>query len=144
MIVCSSFYTNFWYFRYVFVFIIPELEQCLGFDQQHPYHCHSLYRHIAFALGYKPSDIITKLTLLFHDIGKPKAFFMGDDGFGHFYGHPDISVEIAEEVLKRLKYSNEIIDETLWLVKYHDNDYIPNKKSVLFSFLLYCIIWYIF
>lgn len=120
MIVCASFYVNFWYFRYVFVFIIPELEQCLGFDQQHPYHCHSLYRHIAFALGYKSSDIITKLTLLFHDIGKPQCQVFDGDGVAHYYEHPVVGAKLTDERMRAMKYDNDTRQKVIELISYHD------------------------
>lgn len=120
MIVCASFYMNFWYFRYVFAFIIPELEQCLGFDQQHPYHCHSLYRHIAFALGYKPSDIITKLTLLFHDVGKPQCQVFDDGGVAHYYEHPVIGAKLTDERMRAMKYDNDTRQKVIELISHHD------------------------
>lgn len=115
----------------VYSYIIPEIKKMVGFEQHTPWHRFDVWEHtLAVVKRVGRENLPLALAAIFHDIGKPKAFFIGDDGFGHFYGHPDISVEIAEEILKRLKYSNEIIDETLWLVKYHDNDYIPNKKYV--------------
>ena len=70
------------------------------------------------------------MAALFHDSGKPSCYVEGEDGVGHFYGHADKSVEITEGVLKRLKYSNEIIDEVLTLVKYHDVQISLSNKFI--------------
>lgn len=42
------------------------------------------------------------------------------NGEGHFYGHAERSAEIANDVLKRLKAPNRLINEVFTLIKYHD------------------------
>ena len=41
------------------------------------------------------------------------------DGAGHFYGHADVSCKIAEKILERLRFSNKIKDEVLFLIENH-------------------------
>jgi putative nucleotidyltransferase with HDIG domain len=53
--------------------------------------------------------ITLKLGALFHDIAKPQTRTVGDDNEIHFYNHPVEGVAIAEEALRRLRFStNEI------------------------------------
>ena len=70
------------------------------------------------------------MAALLHDVGKPDTFSIGADGVGHFYGHSEKSVEIAENVLTRLKFDNASKNEILTLIKYHD-PVIPVKRSAV-------------
>lgn len=60
-------------------------------------------------IGYSPEVLEVRLAALLHDIGKPATFSMGDDGVAHYFGHEIESSKIAKEVLRRFKFSNEII-----------------------------------
>ena len=55
---------------------------------------------------------------------------MDEEGQGHFYGHPERSVELAKPILRRLKFSNKMVDSILLLIKYHDSQMAATKKSV--------------
>jgi poly(A) polymerase len=46
-----------------------------------------------------------KLAALLHDIGKPATYTTDDEGFVHFYGHPQIGVPLAQQIMKRLSVS---------------------------------------
>lgn len=111
--------------------IIPELGATIGFEQHNPYHAYDVWEHTLHSLVNVPddADLIVRLTILLHDIGKPSAFTM-DGERGHFYGHPAISGELAHKVLTDLKFSNEIIDNVTQLVTFHDVSFTPTKASV--------------
>jgi tRNA nucleotidyltransferase (CCA-adding enzyme) len=113
-------------------FIIPEMECCIGFDQHNKYHKHTVYEHILSVVDYcETDDFIIKMAALLHDIGKPSTYTEDDEGYGHFYGHPEVSYEISKEILsKRLRLSNDQYDEILLLVKYHDMDLATTRRSV--------------
>ena len=86
--------------------IIPEIKPCIGFNQNNRYHQYTIYDHIAHAVSnYTGQDIIVKVALLLHDIGKPLCYTEDENG-GHFYGHGEPSRDIAEEVVRRLKFDN--------------------------------------
>ena len=109
--------------------IIPELRECIGFEQNNPYHQYDVYDHIAHAVSeYKGGDISIKVALLLHDIGKPKSYVTDERGRGHFYGHPAVSHEMAKHILERLKFDNKTRDEILELVLYHDVEIKASKK----------------
>ena len=106
--------------------IIPELESCIGFEQNSPYHKYTVYEHAAWAVNnYLGDDISIKLALLLHDIGKPECYTEDLNGVGHFYGHSAASERITEGVLKRLRFDNKTVDEVRTLVLYHDADIKP-------------------
>ena len=57
------------------------------------------------------------LGVLLHDVGKPPTFRIADRI--RFDGHVEAGVKIAEDILKRLKFSNGDIDQVLALVANH-------------------------
>lgn len=124
-----------WYFlRYDYIIgqIIPELKPCFNFDQNSKYHKHDIYEHILYVVdACKSNKFEIRLAALLHDIGKPNSYVIGKDGYGHFYGHPDVSHEISVEVLnKRLRLTKEQSERVLTLVKYHDMTVASTKASV--------------
>lgn len=100
-------------------FTIPELTDTLGFDQQNPHHDKDVFDHTMTVLDNTPKDLVVRLAALLHDIGKPKTFFLGEDGIGHFYTHENVSRKIATRILRRLKYSRKTIAQVSTLVKEH-------------------------
>ena len=109
--------------------IIPELAPAIGFEQNSPFHCYDVLTHIMKSVDSAPSDLHLRLTMLFHDIGKP-ARYSERDGTGHFYGHPQLSTDMAKGILTRLKYDNNTIDAVTQLILYHDADILPKKKHI--------------
>lgn len=109
--------------------IIPELRECIGFEQNNPYHKYDVYEHIAHAVAeYKGGDISIKVALLLHDIGKPRSYVTDERGRGHFYGHPAVGHEMAKHILERLKFDNKTRDEILELVLYHDVEIKASRR----------------
>lgn len=114
----------------VMAVIIPELEPCIGFEQNNPFHLYTVYDHIAHAVdNYKGDDISIKMALLLHDIGKPECYTEDHNG-GHFHGHSVPGMRMAKEVMTRLKFDAKTRDEVVDLVLYHDSDIYPGTKSV--------------
>jgi len=110
--------------------IIPEIKPCIGFNQNNRYHQYTIYDHIAHAVSnYEGSDIIVKIALLLHDIGKPLCYTEDENG-GHFYGHGVPSRDIAESVVERLKFDNHTKNGVVELVLYHDAVIEPTAKVV--------------
>ena len=107
-------------FPEVFSCIIPELAPSIGFDQHTPYHCHDVWTHSAHAVAAAPADEILRLTMLLHDVGKPSCFSMGEDGRGHFYGHPAAGEKLCKSILQRLKSDNATLSTVCTLVRVHD------------------------
>ena len=121
--------TMFQYYR-VLGEIIPEILPMVGFEQNTPYHCYDVFTHSLQSVDNSPTDIKIRLTMLFHDIGKPHCYTEDENGVGHFYGHPAISVKLAEKILKRLKYDNDTIQTVSELILYHDADIRASHKNI--------------
>ena len=110
--------------------VIPELLKMKGFKQHNPHHIHDVLKHTCVALEGANDDLIVRLAVLFHDIGKPDSFTMDEKGNGHFYGHALRSVDITKEILNRLKVDNNTKNQVLTLIKYHDLDLQPTERYV--------------
>ena len=108
---------------------LPEILPTVGFDQNTPYHCYDVWEHTIRSVAAAPREIVVRLTMLLHDLGKP-AVYSEVDGCGHFYGHAKVSHRMAEDVLRRLKYDNGTREKVLVLIERHDGVLQPTEKSV--------------
>lgn len=113
----------------IFLQFIPELEAIKGFSQNNPYHVYDVLTHTLVSLENSEKDLEVRVALLFHDIGKPATHTVVD-GISRFYGHPEKGVELASEILNRLKFSNERKQNIKNLILYHDYVIECRKKSV--------------
>ena len=102
----------------LFKYIIPEIIPSIGFEQNE-FHIHDVYGHTLDVIESTPPNLTLRLTALFHDLGKPATFSIGDDGRRHFYCHEQVSVEICKTVMQRLKFSNAEIQRVALLVAEH-------------------------
>ena len=87
----------------VFGVFWPELLPMVGFDQRNRHHCYDVWEHTLRALAASPEDLVLRCAMLLHDVGKPDSFTLDEQGVGHFYGHPAVSRELADRMLRRLK-----------------------------------------
>ena len=108
--------------------IIPEYADCFECSQVNPYHIYNVGIHIEKSLSFIESKLSLRLTMLFHDMGKPICKSTDELGINHFYAHAEKSSELAEIILKRLKYDNDTIDKVKVLVKYHDVEISSDKQ----------------
>ena len=117
---------------------IPEIKPMIGFDQNNPHHIYDVWEHTLHCLQeveicetcIVEIDIIIRLAVLFHDIGKPNCYTEDKNGIGHFYKHTIISSDITEKILKRLRFSNNIIEDVVELVRYHDMEMAATKPFI--------------
>lgn len=110
--------------------VLPELVAMKGFEQRTPYHVHDVLEHTARVLDGVPAYPLVRWAALFHDMGKPAAFFTDEDGTGHFYGHAAISVMLARGVMDRLSLSSAFESRVLTLVERHDDVIDLTPKAV--------------
>ena len=108
---------------------IPELSPCVGFQQHSRHHVHDVFGHIATVVEAVPATDELRLAALLHDIGKPGVFTLDANGEGHFYGHAAASADLASQILHRLKASNALLEEVVWLVKHHMDRYEADEKT---------------
>ena len=112
--------------------IFPEIKPCIGFNQNNKYHMHNVYEHmLAVTDNCNTTDYTIKFAALFHDIGKPDSYTTDEEGYGHFYKHPEVSEKITDVILRTdLKLTAKESEKIKILVKYHDIDFSIKKRSV--------------
>lgn len=108
---------------------LPELEGMIKFDQNNTYHHLDLFEHILTSVANVDSQLHLRLAMLLHDVGKLTTKTTDEQGMSHYYGHPKESVNMATDILKRMKYSNEIIITVLLLIEFHDVPF-DGKKTI--------------
>lgn len=115
----------------VFSLFIPEIKSMIKFPQNNPYHVYDVWNHTVHAIEYCESDdLVTRLAVFFHDIGKPHCYQDGEDGIRHFKGHGRVSADMADEIMKRLRFDNDTREKVVELVYYHDATFEVGKKYV--------------
>ena len=111
-------------------FFLQEFRELVEVNQYNKYHRYTVMQHTLFVVKYVRNNLILKLAALFHDFGKPSCKIVGEDGYDHFYGHPKVSAEMAETIMRRMKYDNDTINKVVTLVAHHDIVPVESKKSV--------------
>ncbi len=111
-------------FREILAAVIPEFRETFDLDQRSKYHELDVYQHLlasaeAAAL-ISEGELSLTLAMLLHDIGKPERFTVDDSGEGHFYGHAQVSADIADVILRRMKCSTALRERVCAIIKYHD------------------------
>ena len=111
--------------------IIPELHLSRDFQQRSPYHIYTVQDHILksvvelnstvkklpeFSATIRDHWFELCMTMLLHDIA------------GHFYGHAEKSAELADDILRRLKFSNAERERIVLLIKNHDRQFEPTVR----------------
>lgn len=115
----------------VVVHILPELRDCIGFEQHNPHHLYDVYEHTVRAVDASPKEKVLRLTMLFHDTGKPGTFQMDDAGIGHMHGHEKLSAALALQAMDRLRMDIKTRDQVELLVLHHDISLSPDRKLLL-------------
>ncbi|MBE5872680.1 MAG: CCA tRNA nucleotidyltransferase [Lachnospiraceae bacterium] len=114
--------------------ILPEFDAAMQTGQNNPHHCYSVGEHILHSIsgiGDKEEHLkVLRLTMLCHDLGKAQTKTTDSDGVDHFHGHAAVSADMAENILKRLKFDNDTVNKVRKLVFYHDYRIEPCKKTV--------------
>lgn len=98
----------------------PELGPLVVLEQNTPWHCWGGWEHTIRAVEAAPANLILRLTMLLHDIGKPSCRSTDENGIDHFYGHPAASAKLAGQMLRALKFDNRTRERVVTLVEYHN------------------------
>lgn len=112
--------------------ILPEVEALKGVKQPEIYHKEGdVFEHTLMSLDALSENPSRELAwaVLFHDIGKPETISFEERI--RFNKHAEVGAEIAGEIGKRLKFSNEMVSNLKWLVAHHMmlGDLLKMKKT---------------
>jgi len=102
---------------------LPELRDLVGCEQPPQWHPEGdVFTHTKIALDLLTEDPSLELCLgvLLHDIGKPATYEWDEkDQRIRFSGHDAVGAEMAEGILRRLRYSNDTIADVREMVARH-------------------------
>ncbi len=116
-------------YRDIIAVFIPEIVPCFNFEQHSPYHKFDVWEHTIHAVKESSQKENVKIAMFFHDISKPECCVIDENGRGHFKGHPLRSSQIAEIIMKRMRFSNNTIDSVKTLIIHH-SDELKDKYEI--------------
>jgi poly(A) polymerase len=102
---------------------LPEVLDLIGCDQPPEFHPEGdVYTHTRIMLrmlgDHAPLELC--LAVLLHDIAKPPTrTFDQEVGRIRFNGHDALGATMAEEILRRLRYPNDVIESVSFMVSRH-------------------------
>lgn len=102
-------------------YILPDLQETVGFDQHTKYHNKDVFMHTLGVVDKVNPVLHLRLAALLHDISKPECFFIGKDNSGHFYGHDKKGAVKSTSILRKLHYDNDTVKKVHVLIKEHMN-----------------------
>ena len=119
--------------------VLPEISAMKGVEQPPEFHPEGdVFVHTLLLLDHLPQPCPPTLAwgALLHDVGKPPTFRVAPDRI-RFDGHVDVGVKMAEEICRRLRFSNSDTEQILALVDNHMRfaDTKKMKESTLKKFL---------
>ena len=104
--------------------VLPEVSRMKGVEQPPQFHPEGdVWIHTRMMLEMLPAGCSPTLAwgALFHDVGKPPTF-VPESVTGsriRFDGHVEVGARMAEEICRRLRFSNEDTDQVVALVSNH-------------------------
>lgn len=114
-------------FRSVIGVFIPELKLEFDFKQYGKKHGYDVWMHTVHTVNNIENDPILRLTMLLHDTGKIATHAIDENGNSTFKNHAAVGGVIAENILRRLKFSKEYINTVSFLVSIHDKE-VPETR----------------
>ena len=109
--------------------VLPEFDVMMETPQHHPHHMYSVGEHTLKALEFTDPEKVLRLSVLFHDFGKPQTRTTAD-GVDHFHGHAKISAQETVRIMRRLKFDNATMDQVKRIVLYHDVRPQPDERQI--------------
>lgn len=119
--------------------VLPEISRMHGVEQPPEFHPEGdVFVHTLLLLENLPQPCPATLAwgALLHDVGKPATFRVAPDRI-RFDNHVEVGVKIAEEICRRLRFSNDETTQILALVDNHMRfgDALRMKESTLKKFI---------
>ncbi len=103
--------------------ILPEILALRGCEQPPQFHPEGdvfVHTRLMLSLLAPEAGLPLVLSVLFHDIAKPATFSLDPaEGRIRFNGHEKVGAEMTEEILRRLRYPNALIDAVVSAVAHH-------------------------
>ena len=116
--------------------VLPEILVLKGVEQPPQWHPEGdVFVHTRLMMSLLPEQVSLPLVLsvLLHDIAKPATYTVDETGRIRFNGHDKLGAEMTGDILRRLKFPNDVIEPTQVAVEHHMafKDVQKMKKSTL-------------
>ena len=111
-------------------YAVPELMEGVGVSQNQ-HHVFTVFEHNLKSLEYaadKNFALEIRLAALLHDVAKPRSK-RGSGPDATFYGHQVMGARMAAQILDRLKFSKEITEKVVGLIREHMFVYDPETVT---------------
>jgi putative nucleotidyltransferase with HDIG domain len=100
-------------------YLLPELVKCKNVLQQFEHHRYDVFKHCIECCKQLPKEKpLLRLAGLLHDVAKPDCKTVVDSKI-HFYEHEEKSAVMAEEIMKRFKFSTDDVKYVVLLIREH-------------------------
>jgi len=101
----------------ILAIILPELESTFGVEQNE-FHPDDVFMHSLKSCDRAREDLHVRWSALLHDLGK-KDMKQLVDGRTVFYRHEERSARLADEILERLRFPNDLRRRVVSLIEHH-------------------------
>lgn len=100
--------------------VLPEIEAMKGVKQPPEFHPEGdVFVHTKMLMDQlEHPSVRLAFGALLHDVGKPPTF-SDEGGRIHFYNHPNVGAQITRQILTRLRFSNQEIEDIVSCVDNH-------------------------
>jgi len=103
-------------------YILPEMEAGIACEQNGD-HIYDVWEHNLRALQHSADrgwPLHVRIAALLHDVSKPETRRWSEEKNNWtFYGHDVVGGRVSQKIMKRLKYSSELVEKVSTLVRYH-------------------------
>ena len=99
--------------------VLPEFDAMMETEQNNKHHMYTVGEHTLCVVQEVPATEALRWAALLHDVAKPCTKTSDETG-DHFYEHNRVGVDMAEDILRRLKFDNVTIGRVKRLVLWHD------------------------
>lgn len=110
--------------------ILPEFDRMMDTEQETPHHAYNVGEHTLKSIGFVKADKVLRLTMLLHDVAKPRTKELDENGKAHFHMHSVEGAELTKQILRRLKFDNDTLHKVTKLVFHHDLRIPATPRSV--------------
>lgn len=115
----------------MYPYIIPMMCHTVGFAQRGGHHFLDVFEHSLLAVGVIAPELVLRLTMLLHDIGKPFVWDSSESlSYDRFDDHAAVSAKLAGKILRDLKYDNATRKDVVELIAHHNAILLPDPVNV--------------
>lgn len=112
-------------------YVFPEIQGLKGVEHEYSKGSHQegdVYRHTLMVLQNAKPGVESQFAALLHDVGKPKSQAVVE-GLIRFIGHEKVGGEMAEAVMRRLRFENDVVLKVRTMVESHMRPHFLTREE---------------